>query len=51
MARPGTEQELIGLIDRNELVELAKSLVRIPSFIGEEGPLDRQLLCVARLRG
>jgi acetylornithine deacetylase len=36
-----TDRELTGLIDRDELVELGKSLVRIPSFIGEETPIAR----------
>jgi acetylornithine deacetylase/succinyl-diaminopimelate desuccinylase-like protein len=44
-------QELIGLIDREELVELGKSLVRIPSFIGEETPIARWVASYMSSRG
>lgn len=46
-----TTQELIGLIDRDELVELGKSLVRIPSFIGEETPIARWVASYLSSRG
>ncbi|MFP6568671.1 MAG: hypothetical protein VB961_15515, partial [Dehalococcoidia bacterium] len=44
-------QELIRLIDREELVELGKSLVRIPSFIGEETPIARWVASYMSSRG
>ena len=34
-------EDLLSKIDQQELVELAKELVRIPSFIGEETPIAR----------
>ena len=45
------DEELIGLIDRDELVELGKALVRIPSFIGEETPLARWVASYLSSRG
>ena len=44
-------QELIRLIDREELVALGKSLVRIPSFIGEETPIARWVASYMSSRG
>ena len=41
MADPAVEREVLARIDPAELVELGKSLVRIPSFIGEETPAAR----------
>ena len=41
MASREEANELLGFIDRGELVELCKSLIRIPSFIGEETPAAR----------
>ena len=41
MADQGTEAAVLREIDPEELVELGKSLVRIPSFIGEETPVAR----------
>ena len=51
MTSPGSKQELLGFIDRDELVELGKSLVRIPSFIGEETPLARWIGSYLSSRG
>lgn len=45
------DRELIGLIDRDELVELGKALVRIPSFIGEETPIARWIGSYLASRG
>lgn len=36
-----TAQNILRHIDQGALVELAKSLIRIPSFIGEETPVAR----------
>ena len=41
MADSASEETVLKEINPDELVELAKSLVRIPSFIGEETPLAR----------
>ena len=38
MADQGADHELLTHIDREELVDLGKSLIRVPSFIGEETP-------------
>ena len=51
MTSQGPDQELIGLIDRDELVELGKALVRIPSFIGEETPIARWVASYLSSRG
>lgn len=51
MTSQGPDQELIGLVDRDELVELGKSLVRIPSFIGEETPIARWVASYLSSRG
>ena len=41
MVDPAAQEAVLQRIDQEELVELGKSLVRIPSFIGEETPLAR----------
>ena len=41
MSEQTADKEILKHIDRNELVELGKSLVRIPSPIGEETPVAR----------
>ncbi|MCH8348472.1 MAG: hypothetical protein IH901_08295 [Proteobacteria bacterium] len=51
MADPAAEQAVLGQIDRTELVELGKSLVRIPSFIGEETPAARWVASYLSSRG
>ena len=51
MADPRTEQTVLRHIDEAELVELGKSLVRIPSFIGEETPLARWVASYLGARG
>jgi acetylornithine deacetylase/succinyl-diaminopimelate desuccinylase-like protein len=38
---PYAADRVLKQIDQEELVDLGKSLVRIPSFIGEETPLAR----------
>jgi acetylornithine deacetylase len=38
MTNQGADHELLQHIDQEELVDLGKSLIRIPSFIGEETP-------------
>ena len=50
---PGRVEEdaTLSQIDEQELVELAKSLVRIPSFIGEETPVARWLASYLSSRG
>lgn len=51
MADPTAENAVLGQIDQAELVELAKSLVRIPSFIGEETPAARWVASYLSSRG
>jgi acetylornithine deacetylase len=51
MADPRAEQIVLRHIDEAELVELGKSLVRIPSFIGEETPLARWVASYLGARG
>ncbi|MCI0896429.1 MAG: M20/M25/M40 family metallo-hydrolase, partial [Chloroflexi bacterium] len=51
MADPAAEHAVLGQIDQTELVELGKSLVRIPSFIGEETPAARWVASYLSSRG
>ena len=51
MAGRVEEDATLSQIDEQELVELAKSLVRIPSFIGEETPVARWLASYLSSRG
>jgi acetylornithine deacetylase len=51
MADDGVEQAVLRHIDQAELVELGKSLIRIPSFIGEETPAARWLASYLTARG
>jgi acetylornithine deacetylase len=51
MAAHGVEQAVLQHIDQRELVELAKSLIRIPSFIGEETPAARWVASYLAARG
>ncbi len=45
------ENRVLLQINQTELVELAKSLVRIPSFIGEETPIARWIASYLSTRG
>lgn len=51
MAGRVEEDATLSQINEQELVELAKSLVRIPSFIGEETPVARWLASYLSSRG
>src|SRR5919205_3521137 len=51
MADQGADHELLTHIDREELVDLGKSLIRIPSFIGEETPAARWVANYLAARG
>ncbi|MBI3329895.1 MAG: M20/M25/M40 family metallo-hydrolase [Nitrospinae bacterium] len=51
MADQDTEYNVLQHIDRGELVDLGKSLIRIPSFIGEETPAARWLASYFAARG
>ena len=51
MADHDAEQHVLQHIDQAELVELGKSLIRIPSFIGEETPVARWLAGYLAARG
>ena len=51
MADPASEEAVLKEINPDELVELGKSLVRIPSFIGEETALARWLASYFSSRG
>ncbi len=44
-------EDVLGHIDRQELVELGKDLIRIPSMIGDETPLARWLASYFSARG
>ena len=44
-------EDVLGHIDRQELVELGKDLIRIPSMIGDETPLARWLARYFSARG
>lgn len=46
-----TAQNILRHIDQGALVELAKSLIRIPSFIGEETPVARWTASYLATRG
>jgi acetylornithine deacetylase len=51
MADHTTEQQVLQHIDQGALVELGKSLIRIPSFIGEETPIARWVASYLAARG
>ncbi|MFQ6028606.1 MAG: M20 family metallopeptidase, partial [Dehalococcoidia bacterium] len=51
MADSEVENRVLQQVDREELVELGKSLVRIPSFIGEETALARWVASYLGSRG
>lgn len=51
MADRGAEQQVLQHIHQEALVELGKSLVRIPSFIGEETPIARWVASYLGARG
>jgi acetylornithine deacetylase len=51
MADRGAEQVVLKHIDQGELVALGESLVRIPSFIGEETPMARWVASYLAARG
>jgi acetylornithine deacetylase len=51
MAEQGADHELLKHIDQDELVNLGKSLIRIPSFIGEETPAARWVASYFSARG
>ena len=51
MADSASEEAILKEINPDELVELGKSLVRIPSFIGEETALARWLASYFSSRG
>jgi acetylornithine deacetylase len=51
MADDDAPQRVLPYIDQAELVELGKSLVRIPSFIGEETPVARWVASYLAARG
>ena len=51
MADQGAEHRVLQHIDPGELVELGKSLIRIPSFIGEETPVARWVASYLAARG
>ncbi len=48
---PEASERVLKQIDQEELVDLGKSLVRIPSFIGEETPLARWVGSYMSARG
>ena len=48
---PEAAERVLKQIDQEELVDLGKSLVRIPSFIGEETPLARWVASYLSARG
>ncbi len=48
---PEAAERVLQQIDQEELVDLGKSLVRIPSFIGEETPLARWVASYLSARG
>ena len=48
---PDAADRVLQQIDQEELVDLGKSLVRIPSFIGEETPLARWVASYLSARG
>ena len=48
---PDAANRVLQQIDQEELVDLGKSLVRIPSFIGEETPLARWVASYLSARG
>ena len=48
---PDAADIVLQQIDQEELVDLGKSLVRIPSFIGEETPLARWVASYLSMRG
>ena len=48
---PEATERVLKQIDQEELVDLGKSLVRIPSFIGEETPLARWIGSYLSARG
>jgi acetylornithine deacetylase len=51
MADHATAHEILKHIDQGALVELGKSLIRIPSFIGEETPAARWVASYLAARG
>jgi acetylornithine deacetylase len=51
MADQGAEHRVLQHIDPGELVDLGKSLIRIPSFIGEETPVARWVASYLAARG
>jgi acetylornithine deacetylase len=51
MADHDAPQQALSYIDQGELVELGKSLIRIPSFIGEETPAARWVASYLSARG
>jgi acetylornithine deacetylase len=51
MADRGAEHEVLKHIAQEELVDLGKSLIRIPSFIGEETPIARWVASYLSARG
>ena len=51
MADHSAEQKVLQHIDQGALVELGKSLIRIPSFIGEETPAARWVASYLAARG
>jgi acetylornithine deacetylase len=51
MADHAAEHEILKRIDQGALVELGKSLIRIPSFIGEETPAARWVASYLAARG
>jgi acetylornithine deacetylase len=51
MADHSAEREVLQHLDQGALVELGKSLIRIPSFIGEETPAARWVASYLAARG
>ena len=51
MSNHDVERHVLQHIDTGELVDFAKSLIRIPSFIGEETPIARWLASYLAARG
>ncbi|MGH8060294.1 MAG: hypothetical protein ACREOH_24160 [Candidatus Entotheonellia bacterium] len=51
MADRGAERQVLQHIHQEALIELGKSLVRIPSFIGEETPIARWVASYLAARG
>ena len=51
LIEPDAADRLIEKIDQEELVDLGKSLIRVPSFIGEETPLPRWVASYLSARG